>query len=62
MVSALDKVIAGVLMLILPALLCLAITCIASCESRVIDYIVVCPEGENNCTRYEPHEIKIYYK
>jgi len=30
--------------------------------SKEIDYIVVCPDGQNNCTRYEPHEVKVYYR
>ena len=30
--------------------------------NRQVDYYVVCPEGQNNCTRYDPSEVKVYYK
>ena len=40
----------------------LGVQTILSCGKKEIDYIVVCPDGQSNCTRYETHEFKVHYK
>ena len=30
-------------------------------ERKVLKYIV-CPDGQDNCTPYEPHEVKVIYE
>jgi hypothetical protein len=56
------KVLAGTFVLLLPAVLVIGILVATNSGSKEIDYIVVCPDGQNNCTRYEPHEIKVFYR
>ena len=34
---------------------------LGSTEKEVVRY-VVCPDGQDTCTPYEPHEVKVIYR
>ncbi len=34
----------------------------ATSGAKEVEYYVVCPDGQDNCTPYQPHEVKVVYK
>ena len=31
-------------------------------STKEVDRYIVCPDGQDTCTPYEPHEVKVIYK
>ena len=31
-------------------------------NTKEVDRYIVCPDGQDTCTPYEPHEVKVIYK